>query len=104
MEAVGHFIDGENADGSRKTVVEHDAEVGGGNGAGSLKGRHLGEGMDSSIGASRALRQELFSGEACDGVGQSSLNGWLAGLNLPAVKGRSVVGEGEFESAGVHGL
>ena len=82
-----------------KAVVEHDAEVGGGNGAGGLKGCDLGEGVNAGVGASGALGQELFSGEALDGFGESSLDGGLAGLDLPAVKGGAVVGEGEFESA-----
>ena len=96
VEIVGHFFDGEDSDGGGKTVVEHDADVGGGNGAGGVKGCDLGERVDAGIGASRALGQELFSGEALDGVGESSLDGGLAGLDLPAVEGGAVVGEGEF--------
>ena len=102
MEAFRHFIDGEDANGGGKPVVEHDAEVCGRNGAGGLKGCDLGEGVNAGVGASGALGQKLLSGEALDGVGQSALDGGLAGLNLPAVEGRAVIGEREFESAGAH--
>ena len=102
MEAFGHFLDGEDADGGGETVIEHDAEVGGGNGAGGLKGRDLGERVDSGVGASGALGQKLLSGEALDGGGQGALDGRLAGLDLPAVEGRAVIGESEFESAEGH--
>ena len=97
MEAFGHLLDGEDSDGGGKAVIEHDADVGGGNGAGGLKGCDLGERVHAGVGASGALGQKLFSGEALDGVGESSLDGGLAGLDLPAVKGGAVIGEGEFE-------
>ena len=104
VEFRGHLIGGEDADGGGKTVIEDDAEVCDRNGAGGLKGRDLGEGMDAGVGASGALGQKLLSGEALDGLRQGTLDGGLAGLDLPAVKGGAIIGEGEFESARVHGV
>ena len=102
VESFGHFIHGKDADGGGKTVIEHNAEVGGGDIAGGLESCDLGESVDSGIRTARTLGKECFSGEALDGRGKGALDGGLAGLNLPSVEGRAVIGESEFESAG-HG-
>lgn len=98
VEAVGHFIDGEDSNGGGEAVVEHGAKVGDWDRAGGLEGCDLSESVDSGVGAARALRQELFSGEALDDSGERALDGGLAGLDLPAVEGGAIIGESEFES------
>jgi hypothetical protein len=60
--------------------------------------------MDAGVGASGALGQKLLSGEALDGLRQGTLDGGLAGLDLPAVKGGAIIGEGEFEGSRGHGF
>ncbi len=52
VKTFRHFIDGEDSDGGGQAVIEHRADVGGGNGAGGLKGCDLREGMHSGVGAS----------------------------------------------------
>ncbi len=104
VEAFRHFIDGKDSNGSGQPVIEHDAEVCDRNGAGGLKGCDLRKGVNAGVGAPRALGEKLLSGKALDDGGQGALDGGLAGLNLPAVKGRAVIGEREFEGAGAHRL
>ena len=64
------------------------------------KARDLCERVDSSIRSSRALGQDALAGHMLDRVGQSGLNGWPLGLNLPSAKVSSVVGERDFEVPG----
>jgi hypothetical protein len=87
VEFRGHLIGGEDTDGGEKTVIENGAEVCDRNGAGGLKGRDLSKGMDTGVSTSGALGQKLLTGEALDGFRQRTLDGGLAGLDLPAVKG-----------------
>ena len=55
VKAFGHFVDGEDADGGGKPIVEHDAEVCERDGAGGLKGGDLRQGVNAGVGATRAL-------------------------------------------------
>ena len=65
----------------------------------------LGEGMDAGVGATRALRQGRFAGNAAEGGLQLALDGGFAGLDLPAAEFGAVVGEGELEAVrGAGGL
>jgi hypothetical protein len=96
VEVFGHFIHGEYPDGGGETIIEHNAKIRGRDRAFSLEGYDLGEGVDSSVRASGALRQQLLPCQALYGAGQGALNGRLAGLNLPSVEGRAVIGEREF--------
>ena len=42
----------------------------------------------------RALGQDGLSGDAVDGLGESALDGWEGGLDLPTVEGGAVVSGG----------
>ena len=63
------------------------------------EGGDLGEGVDAGVGAAGALREDGLAGDVVDGLGESALDGGKAGLDLPAVEGRAVVGEDESSSA-----
>ena len=68
----------------------------GGNGDGERKGGDLSERVNAGVGAAGALGEDGFAGDVVDGAGEGALNGGEVGLDLPAVVGRSVVGEGCF--------
>ena len=57
---------------------------------------HLGEGMDTGVGAPGALGQGRFAGDPAQGVLQLALNGGFIGLNLPAPEICAIVGQGEL--------
>ena len=61
----------------------------------------LAEGVDAGVGASGALREDGFPGDVADGFGESALDGWERRLDLPAVEGGAVVGEGELPVLGL---
>ena len=71
-------------------------EVGSGDGRGDGEGGDLGQGVDASVGAAGALREDRFAGDAVDRLCEGALDGGKVGLNLPAVVGGSVVGENEL--------
>ena len=59
------------------------------------------EGVEAGVGAAGALGEDGFAGDAVEGLGEGSLHGGEAWLDLPAVEGGAVVAEGELP---VHGL
>src|SRR5664280_803341 len=59
----------------------------------------LGQRMDTGIGAPRALRQYLFTGEPLKALRQRALHSSQSRLDLPSVKLRSVIGQRDFEIA-----
>ena len=59
----------------------------------------LAEGVDADVGAACAVDEDFFLGDLAGGFGDGALDGRLAGLDLPAVEGGAVVGDGEFEVA-----
>ena len=61
----------------------------------------LAEGVDAGVGASGALRERGFAGDAADGGLEFALDGALAGLDLPAAEIGAVVGEGELPVLGL---
>ncbi len=92
----GAWVGGEDADGWRESAVEGAEEVGGRDGGGEREGGDLGEGVDAGVGAAGALGEDGFAGDVVEGLGEGALDGGEAGLDLPAVEGRAVVGEDEF--------
>ena len=68
-------------------------EIGGGDGGFDGKRGYLAMGVDSGVGSSRPLWKDQFAGDVLDSLGECSLDGGKAGLNLPAVKWGSIVGE-----------
>ena len=70
----------------------------GGIGARRVEAGHLGQGVDSGIGAAGALGQRRFAGDAAESGLQFALDGGLAGLHLPALEASAIVGEGYFPS------
>ena len=55
VEVFGCLLDGEDADAGREGSVEGFVEIGCGDGCRERKGGHLGEGVDSRVGAAGAL-------------------------------------------------
>ena len=96
VEVWRNRLDGEDADAGREAAVEGAVEVGCGDGCSEGEGGDLGEGVDAGVGAAGALGEDAFAGDAVDGVGERALDGGQAGLDLPAVEGGAVVGEGEL--------
>ena len=83
-------------DGPRKNIVQRNDQVGFRNGRFQVDGGDLAKRVNPGVGASGALRQHLLAGKALDTFGQSALHGRQPGLDLPAVKFRSVIGQRYF--------
>jgi len=89
-------FDGEDADAGRKAAVEGALEIGCGNRRGERERGDLSERVYAGVGAARALRKYSLAYSAVDGVGEEPLHGGQAGLDLPSVEGRAIVGECEL--------
>ena len=96
MEVCRDRFDGEDADACGERVVEGAMKIGCGDRDSEGEGGYLREGVDSGVGAARALGENGFAGDAVDGLGEGALNGGEIGLNLPSVVRGSVVGEDEL--------
>ena len=66
------------------------------NGSAQGKARHLGQCVDSGVGAAGALRQRRLAGDAAQRGLQFALDGRQAGLHLPALEVGAVVGQGQL--------
>ncbi len=99
VEVLIHRFDRIDAYGWRQNVIQRDDQVALRDGGFQLNGGDLAESMHSGIRASRALGQNVLAGKPLNAFGQSALHGRQSGLNLPAVKFRSVIGQRYFESA-----
>jgi hypothetical protein len=97
--AVG---EGKDADRGVQSAVEGAVEVFGGDGAGEVEVGYLGEGVNAGVCATRTLGKGRFAGFVLEGGGKGALNGRATGLDLPAVVGGSVIGEGGFPA--LHGV
>lgn len=86
----------EDADGGGECAIEGAEQVRRRDERSELEGCDLSAGMDAGVGASAALRENMFVGDACDGGGDLALNGRLSRLDLPAVEISAVVGEREL--------
>jgi hypothetical protein len=87
---------GENADARWEKVVEGAKEICRGDAGGEGERGDLAKSMDTCVGATGALGQDALAGDAVKSIAQSALDGGQAGLDLPAMIGGSVVGEGEL--------
>jgi len=96
VEVCGNFFDGDDSDAGGKDVIEGALEVGGGDGGRERDAGDLPECVDTGVGASGALGEDGFAGDVMEGPGEGALNSGKAGLNLPAVIRRAVVGDCEL--------
>ena len=99
VEIGADFFGSDDADCGRKKCIEGALEFGGGEGGLRFEMGDLREGMDAGIGAACAVDEDFFLGDLAGGFSDGALDGRLAGLDLPAVEGGAVVGDGEFEVA-----
>ena len=99
MEIGADFFRGYDADRWRKQGVQGAMEFGSGEGGLRFEIRDLGESVDAGVGAACAMDEDFFLGDLAGGFGDGALDGRLAGLDLPAMEGGAVVGDGEFEVA-----
>jgi hypothetical protein len=65
-----------------------------------LHGRNLGQRVYASVGAARALWQDILTGKSLQAIGQRALHRSESGLHLPAMKFRAIVGKGYLEVSG----
>ena len=96
VEAWGNLLGGEDADAGRERAIEGAEKVRGGDVGGEVEACNLGKRVDSRVGASGALGKNDFAGEVLDGLGEGALDGGQVRLDLPAMEGGAIVGEGEF--------
>jgi hypothetical protein len=96
MEVRGNDFGREDADAGREAAVERAVQVGGWDGRCEDKTGDLGEGVDSGVCATGALREDALADGAMEGIGEQALDGRQVGLNLPASVRRSIVGEHEL--------
>ncbi len=75
VEGFRDGFDGEDADACGKGAVEGVMKIGGGDGDGEGEGGDLREGMDSGVGAARALGKDGLAGDALDGLCEGALDG-----------------------------
>ena len=99
VEIGADFFRGDDADCGRKEGVQGALEFGGRESGLRFEMGDLSEGVDAGIGAACAVDEDFFLGDLAGGFGDGALNGRLARLDLPAVEGGAVVGNGEFEEA-----
>ena len=64
---------------------------------GRVKVGDLAEGVDSGVGTTTAMKAKGFLGNFGEGLFNVFLDRFGIGLDLPAAKAGSVVGDGEFE-------
>ena len=93
VEARGHRLDAEDADARGQRAVERAVKVRGRDGRGEREAGHLRQRMDAGVGAPRPLGQHRLPGNVRNGLCQRALNRGKLRLDLPAVKGRAVVGK-----------
>jgi hypothetical protein len=93
----------QDADGRREEAVYGAAEIIDGDGVVDGKGGYLSEGVDPGVRPARAGDVDRGALDAGGDFFEGSLDGWQAGLDLPAVKVGAVVGHGDADAAG-HGF
>ena len=101
MECGWHDFGFKDTDGGRQSAIESAEEVLRRDAGVENEAGHLGEGVDAGVSAAGALGKGALAGDAGEGVGERALDGRASGLDLPAVEGGPVVGEGQFP---VHGV
>ena len=99
VEIRADFLCGGDADCGREQGIQGALEFGGGEGGLRFEMGDLAEGVDAGIGAACAVDEDFFLSDLAGGFGDGALDGRLGGLDLPAVEGGAVVGDGEFEVA-----
>src|SRR5258708_716018 len=80
-------------------VIQDLREVFHRNGRSRGKGRHLSQRMHSCVGASGALRQDVFPGQPSNSGRDEALDRGASGLDLPAGEVGSIVGKGKLQVA-----
>jgi hypothetical protein len=96
VKALGRRFDRQHSDGWGKGSIESEVEIQGRDGGFERKGGNLGEGVDTRVGAARALGEDCFASDAVESLGEDSLNGGESWLDLPAIKGGAVVSKDGF--------
>jgi len=93
VEARGHRLYAEDANAQGQRAVQRAVKVRRGNGRGQREAGNLRQRMDAGVCAPRPLWEHRLPGNVRNGLCQRALNRWKMRLDLPAVKGRAVVGK-----------
>src|SRR5512146_3087979 len=94
------LFDGEDADRGWKAVVENFTAINRRESGLGRKTGDLGARVHAGIGASGALRKDLFAGCPSSNIGENSLHRWAVRLNLPSMEFGAVVSDRQFEITG----
>ena len=94
-----YFFGGDDADRGRDQGVQGALKFSGWESGLRFEMRYLPERVDACVGAAGALDENFFLGDLRSCFGESALDRWQAGLDLPAVEGSAVVGDCEFDVA-----
>lgn len=97
MEFGSHFLNLQHADFCGKKRVEAPQDSIGVHRANRLDIRDLTLGMNSGIGSSGPRNIHRVIEQLLEGLSHRSLDRWDIGLDLPAVKFRSIVSKGQLE-------
>ena len=99
MEVIGHLFAFENADFRRELGVECGNQVEGvhGEAVRCVEVGDLSKGVDPGVGATASVEAKGFLGDFGEGLFNVFLDRFSIGLDLPAAKADSVIGDGEFE-------
>ena len=100
VESLRRGAGGENADVPRQRRVEGRHRGLRGDGARALHAGDLAEGVHARVGPARTDDADLAAGERAQRLDDQALHGGRAGLDLPAVVRRAVVGQQECEAGG----
>src|ERR1700722_4690627 len=85
-----------DADRWRKCAIDGAEQIAGRDGGAKSEACNLRERVDPGVGAAGALRERRFSRDAAERRLKLTLDGWKAGLHLPALEVGSVVGQCEL--------
>ena len=96
MEIGADRLRQEHADAGGKTAIKRELETIGRDGRLERKRSDLPESVNTGISPAGALRQHPLSDGTVNGIGERTLNGRKARLNLPAVECGAVVREREL--------
>jgi len=75
VEVLRDDLGREDADAGWEASVERVVQIGGRDRGRESEGNYLAKSVDASVGAARALREDVLTYSALDGVGQEPLDG-----------------------------
>src|ERR1700686_3021070 len=99
MKRRSYFICTHNSNCGRKQRIQSALKFAGGKGRQCFEASYLPQRMNTRVGAPSPIKLDAFLSQAPQNICDLALNGGLVALNLPSVKIRSVIRNGQLEVA-----